>query len=132
LLRQLVQGQQAFQKFQQQWGGHNVHQPQAASYLDFLDTQPPLFHKTEVSDPGLRDCVHNIVHTGLEDRTCPIPYLCCTLLACEVGWSVPPIREDLKVSIYQFQEANNTFITSDGTSPYNSTRGLQLKPTLIH
>jgi hypothetical protein len=85
LLRQLVQGQQAFQKFQQQWGGHNVHQPQAASYLDFLDTQPPLFHKTEVSDPGLRDCVHNIVHTGLEDRTCPIPYLCCTLLACEVG-----------------------------------------------
>jgi hypothetical protein len=38
-----------------------------------------------MSDPGLRDCVHNVVHTGLRDRTCPIPYLCCTLLACEVG-----------------------------------------------
>jgi hypothetical protein len=37
-----------------------------------------------VSDPRLRDCVHNIVHTGIGDRTCPIPYLCCTLLACEV------------------------------------------------
>jgi hypothetical protein len=36
-------------------------------------------------DPELRDCVHNVVHTGIEDRTCPIPYLCCTLLACEVG-----------------------------------------------
>jgi hypothetical protein len=34
----------------------------------------------------------------------------------------PPIREDLKVLIYQFKEADNTFITSDGTSPYNSTR----------
>jgi hypothetical protein len=34
----------------------------------------------------------------------------------------PAIREDLKVSIYQSQEADNTFITSDGTSPYNSTR----------
>jgi hypothetical protein len=33
----------------------------------------------------------------------------------------PPIREDLKVLIYQSQEADNTFITSDGTSPYNST-----------
>jgi hypothetical protein len=38
-----------------------------------------------MSDPGLWDCVHNIVHAGLEDRTCPIPYLYCTLLACEVG-----------------------------------------------
>jgi hypothetical protein len=37
-----------------------------------------------LSDPGLRDCVHNVVHIGLGDRTCPIPYLCCTLLACEV------------------------------------------------
>jgi hypothetical protein len=34
-------------------------------------------------DPGLRDSVHNIVHTGIGDRTCPMPYL-CTLLACEV------------------------------------------------
>jgi len=42
LLRQLVQGQQ-----QQQRGGHNGHQPQAASYSDFLTTQPPLFNKTE-------------------------------------------------------------------------------------
>ena len=32
------------------------------------------------------------------------------------------IREDLKVLQYQSQEADNTFITSDGTSPYNSTR----------
>jgi hypothetical protein len=37
-----------------------------------------------LSDPGLRDGVHNIVHTGIGDRTCPIPYLCCTLLACKV------------------------------------------------
>jgi len=42
LLRQLVQGQQ-----QQQRGGHNVHQPQAASYSDFLGTQPSLFNRTE-------------------------------------------------------------------------------------
>jgi hypothetical protein len=35
-------------------------------------------------DPGLWDCVHNVVHTRIGDRTCPIPYLCCTLLACEV------------------------------------------------
>jgi hypothetical protein len=34
----------------------------------------------------------------------------------------PPIGEDLKVMLYQSQEADNTFITSDGTSPYNSTR----------
>jgi hypothetical protein len=38
-----------------------------------------------LSDLGLRDCVHNVVHTGIGDRTSPIPYLCCTLLACEVG-----------------------------------------------
>jgi hypothetical protein len=37
-----------------------------------------------LSDPELRDCVHNIVHTRIGDRTCHIPYLCCTLLACEV------------------------------------------------
>jgi hypothetical protein len=37
-----------------------------------------------LSDPGLRNCVHNVVHTGIGDRTCPIPYLCCTLLACKV------------------------------------------------
>lgn len=41
LLRQLVQGQQ------QQRGGHNVHQPQGASYSDFLGTQPPLFNRIE-------------------------------------------------------------------------------------
>jgi hypothetical protein len=28
--------------------------------------------------------VHNIVHTGIGDKTRPIPYLCCILLACEV------------------------------------------------
>jgi hypothetical protein len=38
-----------------------------------------------LSDLGLRDCIHNIVHTAIGDRTCPIPYLCCTLLAYEVG-----------------------------------------------
>jgi hypothetical protein len=39
-----------------------------------------------MSDPGLRDWVHNVVHIeiSIEDRICPIPYLCCTLLACEV------------------------------------------------
>jgi hypothetical protein len=52
-------------------------------------------------------------------------------LATHEGWKVhhmdvklkrPPIREDLKVLLYQSQEADNTFITSDGTSPYNSSR----------
>jgi len=43
LFRQFVQGQQ----FQQQRDGHNVHQPQIAGYLEFLKTQPPLFHVTE-------------------------------------------------------------------------------------
>jgi hypothetical protein len=38
-----------------------------------------------LSNPGLRDCIHNVVHTGIGDRTCPIPYLCCILLAFEVG-----------------------------------------------
>jgi hypothetical protein len=38
-----------------------------------------------LSDLGLRDCVHNIVQTGLGDKACLISYLCCTLLACEVG-----------------------------------------------
>jgi hypothetical protein len=33
-----------------------------------------------------------------------------------------PHQEDLKVMLYQSQEADNTFITSDGTSPYNSMR----------
>ena len=44
LLRQLVQGQQAQQ---QPRGGRHDHQPQAASYSDFLGTQPPLFNWTE-------------------------------------------------------------------------------------
>jgi hypothetical protein len=38
-----------------------------------------------LSEPRLRDCVHNVVHTRIGDRTCSIPYLCRTLLACEVG-----------------------------------------------
>jgi hypothetical protein len=38
-----------------------------------------------------------------------------------------PIREDLKVMLYQSQETDNTFITSDGTSPYNSTRQWAVK-----
>jgi hypothetical protein len=37
-----------------------------------------------LSDLGLRDCVHNVVHTGIGFRTCPIPYLCHILLACKV------------------------------------------------
>ena len=39
----------------------------------------------------------------------------------------PLIREDLKVIQYQSQEADNTFITSDGTSLYNSTRKWAVK-----
>ena len=39
----------------------------------------------------------------------------------------PLIREDLKVIQYQSQEADNTFITSDGTSPYNSARKWAVK-----
>jgi hypothetical protein len=35
--------------------------------------------------PGLRDCVHNVVHTGIGDMTCHLSYLCCILLAYEVG-----------------------------------------------
>ena len=34
----------------------------------------------------------------------------------------PLIREDLNVIQYQSQEADSTFIISDGTSLYNSTR----------
>jgi hypothetical protein len=46
ILRQLAQGQQQFQQFQQQGGRR--HQPaQAAGYQDFLATQPPLFTATE-------------------------------------------------------------------------------------
>jgi len=41
LFRQIAQGQQ----FQQQQYGYNA--PQAASYFDFLGTQPPLFNVTE-------------------------------------------------------------------------------------
>ena len=37
------------------------------------------------------------------------------------------IREDLKVIQYQSQEADNTYIISDGTSPYNSTREWAVK-----
>ena len=39
----------------------------------------------------------------------------------------PLIRGDLKVIQYQSQEADNTFITSDSTSPYNSTRKWAVK-----
>jgi hypothetical protein len=41
LLRQLVQGQQAFEQFQQQ------QHHQRDGYQDFLGTQPPLFNRTE-------------------------------------------------------------------------------------
>jgi hypothetical protein len=44
-----------------------------------------LEHDMNVSDPGLRKCIHNVVHTRIGDRTYPIPYRCCTLRACEVG-----------------------------------------------
>ena len=37
------------------------------------------------------------------------------------------MREDLKVIQYQSQEADNTFITSDGISPYNSTQKWAVK-----
>jgi hypothetical protein len=33
-----------------------------------------------LSDPGLRDCVHNVVQIGLRDKACLISYLCCSLL----------------------------------------------------
>jgi hypothetical protein len=39
----------------------------------------------------------------------------------------PLIREDLKVIQYQSQKADNTFITSDDTSPYNSTQKWAVK-----
>jgi hypothetical protein len=55
--------------------------------LEVLEEPAVLSYKElrGLSDPGLRDCVHNIVHTRLGVRTYPIPYLCFTLLACEVG-----------------------------------------------
>jgi hypothetical protein len=54
------------------------------AYLNqHIKTKGPVTEK-ELSDPGLWDCVHNVVHTGIGDRTCPIPYLWCTLLACKV------------------------------------------------
>jgi hypothetical protein len=37
-----------------------------------------------LSDPGPRGCVHYGVHTGIGDRTCPVPCLCCILPACGV------------------------------------------------
>jgi hypothetical protein len=37
-----------------------------------------------LSDPGPRGCVHQGVHIGLGDRTCPVPYLCYILPACGV------------------------------------------------
>jgi hypothetical protein len=37
-----------------------------------------------LSDPGPWSCVHQGVHIGLDDRTCPIPYLYCILPACGV------------------------------------------------
>jgi hypothetical protein len=43
------------------------------------------------------------------------------------GVKRPLIREDLKVIQYQSQKADNTFITSDGTSPYNTTRKWAVK-----
>jgi hypothetical protein len=33
-----------------------------------------------ISNPGLRDYVHNIVQTGLRDKVFPISYLRCSLL----------------------------------------------------
>ena len=38
-----------------------------------------------LSDPGPRGCAYQGVLIGLGDRTCPVPYLCCTLHACGVG-----------------------------------------------
>ena len=45
LIRQLVQGQQNQPRSQQR--GREDHVPPAASYQEFFDTQPPLFHKTD-------------------------------------------------------------------------------------
>ena len=39
----------------------------------------------------------------------------------------PIIREDLKVMQYQSQETDTTFITSDGTLPYNSAQKWAVK-----
>jgi hypothetical protein len=54
-----------------------------------------------LSDPRLRDCVHNVVHTVVGDRTCPIPYMCCILLACEVEL-VDTERSDLNCTQVRF------------------------------
>jgi hypothetical protein len=45
--------------------------------------KPAVFSYEELgglSDPRLRDCVHNVVQTGLRDKAYFISYLCCSLL----------------------------------------------------
>jgi hypothetical protein len=56
-----------------------------ASSSRCVDCMHSLTLRRWVLDLRLPDCVHNIVHTGLGDTTCPLPYLYCTLLICEVG-----------------------------------------------
>ena len=51
-----------------------------------------------------------------------LPKMSCPRFSGENHVKRPLIREDLNVIQYQFQEADNTFITSDGTSTYNYTR----------
>ena len=55
ILRQLVQAQQ------HKRGGHHVHQPQEASYQDFLSTQPPLF--TKADEPLDADALIRIIES---------------------------------------------------------------------
>jgi hypothetical protein len=49
-----------------------------------VDRLTKVAHFIPVSDPGPRGCVHQEVHIGLGDRTCPVPYLCSILPACGV------------------------------------------------
>jgi hypothetical protein len=54
--------------------------------LEVLE-EPAVFSYEELgglSDPGPRGFVHQGICIGLGDRTCPVPYLCCILLACRI------------------------------------------------
>ena len=83
-----------------------------------MPVSPPLRRRSrrpppEAARPGrIRTCRHQIRRgSGRRQRVVKHPL----------------VREDLKVIQYQSQEADNTFITSDGTSPYNSTRKWAVK-----
>ena len=85
---------------------------------------------------GARPMLRERAGEGARPREGPSPGRAARKLrAADPSWAAicgrvvkrPLMREDLKVIQYQPQEADNTFITSDGTSPYNSMRKWAVK-----